>query len=30
MDIDEFRKKFFVDDGKVVSRKKNNYSNKKV
>jgi hypothetical protein len=30
MDIDEFRKKFFVDDGKVVSRKKNKYRNQKV
>jgi hypothetical protein len=30
MDIDEFKKKFFVDDGKVVSRKKNKYRNQKV
>ena len=25
MDINEFRKKYFVDDGKIVSKKKNKY-----
>ena len=30
MNIDEFRKKFFVDDGKVVARSKNKYRNTKV
>ena len=30
MDIDEFRKKFFVKDGKLVNRNKNKYRNNKV
>ena len=30
MDIDEFRKKFFVKDGKLVGRNKNKYRNNKV
>ena len=30
MDIKEFRDKYFVDDGKVVARKKNKYRNKKL
>ena len=30
MDINEFRKKYFVDDGKIISKKKNKYRNQKV
>jgi hypothetical protein len=30
MDIIEFRKKYFVDDGKIVFKKKNKYRNQKV
>lgn len=30
MDINEFRKKYFVDDGKIVSKNKNKYRNQKV
>jgi len=30
MDIIEFRKKYFVDDGKIISKKKNKYRNQKV